>query len=124
MTASEQETVLIITAVDSDSQDETMSTDNGDKTVDRRKYFLWAVLSAALVLVLCAACVMISGGKFSGTPSGLTMRRPERLIQVSYATTHRAGQHHRAGVLWEALIWLVWMLMHHACMCAVAVHAS
>jgi hypothetical protein len=116
MTACEQETVLIITAVDSDSEDEIMSTDNGAKTADRRKYLLWAVLSAALVLVLCAACFMIPAANFSGASSGLTIRRPERLIQVNDAAKQGLGNTTGPDCCVKTLIWLVGMQLHvHAC---------
>jgi hypothetical protein len=116
MKACEQETVLIITAVDSDSEDEIMSTDNGDKTVDRRKYLLWAVLSAVLVLVLCAACVTIPTANFGTTP-GLAMRRPHRLTQVTNATTQGLGNTTGPDCCVKPLlIWLVGMMLRvHAC---------
>lgn len=74
---SEEETVLIITALDEDSDDEDMSAYISPRAADSgRKRVLCAGLLLA-VLVLCAAWFGPAGGH-----SQLTGRRAERLTQV------------------------------------------
>lgn len=74
-----EETVVLVTALDEDSDDE-MSTDNGVKSIDRRKYMLYAALLATVaVLAVCISAVAFS----SSTLSPFHVRHTERLIQVS-----------------------------------------
>jgi hypothetical protein len=75
---SEEETVLIITAVDEDSDDEDMSAYLSPRAADSgRKRVLCAGLLLA-VLVLCTVWV----GAVGGGQSLLTGRRAERLTPV------------------------------------------
>lgn len=81
-----EETVVLVTALDEDSDDE-MSTDNGIKLIDRRKYMLYtALLAAVAVLAVCISAVALS----SSALSPFHVRHTERLIQVCIRGLARA----------------------------------